>query len=85
MSPPIPIFGSLTVYLTLEALASAPSVTMLGASLLVKVIEIVLQSLPALQKRLQGPNGGAKGPDINPAAVMIFGLLALVFLVKAFG
>ena len=58
---------------------------MLGASLLVKVIGIVLQSLRALQKRLQGPNGGDKGPDINPAAVMIFGLLALVFLVKAFG
>jgi hypothetical protein len=39
---PIPIFGSLAVYLTLEALASAPLVTMLGASLLVKVVGIVL-------------------------------------------
>ena len=89
---PVPLLGSLFVFLALRALDVVPAVKILGWILIAidvggihwMIVAMISYALRALVKRPREAVSGFKWPAVNPVAVFIFILLALLWLVKAF-
>ena len=89
---PIPILGSLFVFLTLRILEVIPVVKVVGWILIAidvggihwMIFGMIIYAFRTLLKRPPELESDSKWTSINPVVVVIFILLALVWLVKAF-
>lgn len=89
---PIPLLGSLFVFLTLRALDVIPIAKVVGWILIAidvggihwMVFSLTFHAVKALVKRPEEPKNDTNQPRINPMAVVVFILICLVWLAIAF-
>ncbi|MRR51454.1 MAG: hypothetical protein EG825_11150 [Rhodocyclaceae bacterium] len=89
---PVPLLGSLFVYLALGALGVIPIVNVIGWILIAidvggihwAIFSLIYQGLRAVVRRIRGTGSEATGARINWVAITIFVLIALLWLLIAF-
>jgi len=89
---PIPLLGSLFVFLTLRALDVIPIVKVIGWLLIAidvggihwMMFSLALHAVKALAKRPEEPKNDTNQPRIKPMAVVVFILIVLGWLAVAF-
>lgn len=89
---PIPLLGSLIVFLVLRALDVIPVAKAIGWILIAvdvggihwMAFAMIYYAVRSVIRRPREPAGDASSPQINPVVVVVIVLLALAWLVKAF-
>jgi hypothetical protein len=89
---PIPLIGSLFVFLTLHALDVVPVAKVIGWVLILIdvggihwfIFSMIYHALRAIFRWLFGPRSKFIWPSVNPMFVVVLVLLALTLLIKAY-